>query len=246
MQAAHLRSVEKLTNFFSPVGLHVSHYSANQRRNKRRRLSHIAQQTAPKIHHSDGQNILVHTHTHSNNSNNTNTSVIIDTNATDINNSTNNTQSNDTHYMPTMPRVDESRAAVVHNKIGGIKIVAHVVRSQQTSSSNNNTTATRDSQNNTSTQTTHHQQQANQKRLLKKINNADDSKAPDDDNWTREALSLKLANNRAIYRRLNLPGISLDLIFDKLVMYGFETSADIAKMQPWQLRVLKDEIQLDE
>merc|ERR1719384_781759 len=31
-------------------------------------------------------------------------------------------------------------------------------------------------------------------------------------------------------------------IIDKLLIYGYETSADIAKMQPWQLRVLKKEI----
>ncbi|ETO24295.1 hypothetical protein RFI_12860, partial [Reticulomyxa filosa] len=32
---------------------------------------------------------------------------------------------------------------------------------------------------------------------------------------------------------------TIDEILKRLVSYGFETSADIAKMQPWQLRVLK-------
>ncbi len=34
----------------------------------------------------------------------------------------------------------------------------------------------------------------------------------------------------------------MDAVLDKLVTYGLETSADIAKMQPWQLRVIKKEV----
>lgn len=63
--------------------------------------------------------------------------------------------------------------------------------------------------------------------------------------WTREDLSLRHARNRSIYHDADNSVSSrhaMDAVLDKLVTYGLETSADIAKMQPWQLRVIKKEI----
>eukprot|EP01083_Nonionella_stella_P078685 215461_1 len=62
--------------------------------------------------------------------------------------------------------------------------------------------------------------------------------------WTRHNLSLRHSRNRAMYHESNSneDESSTNEILDKLIIYGYETSADIAKMQPWQLRVLKKEI----
>ena len=68
-----------------------------------------------------------------------------------------------------------------------------------------------------------------------------------DSQWARENLSLRHNRNRSMYFDAD-PNSSqqakdiMNNILDKLVIYGYETSADIAKMQPWQLRVLKKEI----
>ena len=68
-----------------------------------------------------------------------------------------------------------------------------------------------------------------------------------DSQWAREHLSLRHNRNRSMYfdADSNSSQQAKDImnnILDKLVIYGYETSADIAKMQPWQLRVLKKEI----
>ena len=58
-------------------------------------------------------------------------------------------------------------------------------------------------------------------------------------------MSLRHARNRNMYFDSDLSAQHKDMmnaILDKLVVYGYETSGDIAKMQPWQLRVLKKEI----
>jgi len=55
-------------------------------------------------------------------------------------------------------------------------------------------------------------------------------------------LSLRHARNRAMYHEGTDSVDDMNSILDKLVIYGYETSADIAKMQPWQLRILKKEI----
>jgi len=59
---------------------------------------------------------------------------------------------------------------------------------------------------------------------------------------TQSAQSLRLAHNRGLYFEAAVDRQAMDAVLDKLVLYGYETSADIAKMQPWQLRVLKREI----
>ena len=68
-----------------------------------------------------------------------------------------------------------------------------------------------------------------------------------DSQWARENLSLRHNRNRSMYFEAdsNSSQQSKDVmnqVLDRLVIYGYETSADIAKMQPWQLRVLKKEI----
>ncbi|ETO28329.1 hypothetical protein RFI_08800, partial [Reticulomyxa filosa] len=55
--------------------------------------------------------------------------------------------------------------------------------------------------------------------------------------FARDQLSLRHVRNRQMYSSLGIEKIHE--ILKRLVSYGFETSADIAKMQPWQLRVLK-------
>ena len=70
---------------------------------------------------------------------------------------------------------------------------------------------------------------------------SDDAKI--ENQWTREDLSLRHARNRSIYHDADSSSReTMDAVLDKLVVYGLETSADIAKMQPWQLRVIKKEI----
>lgn len=176
---AHIRSVEKLTNFFSPVGLHISHYSSNQRRNKRRRISNIAQQTAPSIHTTPDGNFVV------------------------------NRNGNNSYPMPlqmaasAMSDEKHSNNTTTTSKIAGIKII---IGQQETETKSKNPNA-------------------------KTIN-------------TNSNLSLRLHKNRAMFNQLsNISGMDLNMVFDKLIKYGFETAADIAKMQPWQLRVLKNEFQ---
>ena len=58
----------------------------------------------------------------------------------------------------------------------------------------------------------------------------------------RGDLALKNTNNRGYFYELasNQTGIArIDFILDQLTSYGIETSNDIAKLQGWQLRVLK-------
>ena len=72
------------------------------------------------------------------------------------------------------------------------------------------------------------------------VNQANNNNHDNTNNNNNENLSLKYGKNREIYSHLNLE--NNDIIFNRLIEYGFETSHDIAAMQPWQLRILKKEI----
>eukprot|EP00485_Elphidium_margaritaceum_P003147 CAMPEP_0202686988 /NCGR_PEP_ID=MMETSP1385-20130828/2712_1 /ASSEMBLY_ACC=CAM_ASM_000861 /TAXON_ID=933848 /ORGANISM="Elphidium margaritaceum" /LENGTH=548 /DNA_ID=CAMNT_0049341689 /DNA_START=29 /DNA_END=1675 /DNA_ORIENTATION=- len=160
---AHVRHVEKLANFMSPVGLSISHYNSHP--SKRQRFNNL---TAPPNVTGDTEN------------------------------SEHMAPSHTTHASHPVAHASPPQQPITNANVATQPTTA-VMRSRDTR----------------------------------------------DTSWARENLSLRHSRNRSMYFEAESTAHTkqvMNSILDKLVIYGYETSADIAKMQPWQLRVLKKEI----
>eukprot|EP01083_Nonionella_stella_P203641 742938_1 len=158
---AHVRHVEKFTNFMSPVGLSISHYN-NSHGRKRQTFSNLT--NPPNV-------------------------------TGNVSSGSNSNSNSDTEHPTHKHSSHKQHPNVSHSKTVNTSV-----------NNNNNMTVT-------------------------------------ENRWTRENLSLRHISNRQIFYDSDTVNNELmNNIIDKLLVYGYETSADIAKMQPWQLRVLKKEI----
>eukprot|EP01084_Bolivina_argentea_P057330 104752_1 len=168
---AHVRHVEKFTNFMSPVGLSISHYN-NSHGRKRQTFSNLT--NPPNV-------------------------------TGNVSSGSNSNSNSDTEHPTHKHSSHKQHANVSHSKTVN-KDVPIEYGINTSVNNNNNMTVT-------------------------------------ENRWTRENLSLRHISNRQIFYDSDTVNNELmNNIIDKLLVYGYETSADIAKMQPWQLRVLKKEI----